>query len=88
MSNIATTALWRDISAQAARESAREPLLEGYLQSAVLDHHDLGSALSNRLSGELVCDRLSETLIGEILRGIDTLLCFTLSLNLSEATIR
>ena len=70
--NIATTALWRDISAQAARESAREPLLQEYLQGAVLDHHDLGSALTNRLSGELVCDLLSEALICEILRGIDT----------------
>ena len=53
MTNIATSALWRDISAQAARESAREPILKEYLQGAVLYHHDLGSALTNREMDEI-----------------------------------
>ena len=61
-----STKVWRNILTEARATANIEPVLESYLKSTIIDHSNLGSALSFHLSNKLA----SVSLPAEILRDI------------------
>jgi serine O-acetyltransferase len=61
-----STKVWRNILTEARATANIEPVLESYLKSTIIDHSNLGSALSFLLSNKLA----SVSLPAEILRDI------------------
>lgn len=62
----ADASLWQILRREAERTSAAEPMLSGYLDTAVLDHDSFETALSFRLASKLESSLLPPTLVREV----------------------
>lgn len=62
--------IWHSIRDQATESRAREPHLSGFLDSAVLEHSNLNSALSFNLARQLLCPSIPAVEVDQIISNV------------------